>query len=209
MLERERERVAAAGRRLAGSELVVGPAGNASLRAGDLIAVTSAGSVLGELTPDDVVVVDSSGHQVEGDAAPSSELKLHLGIYERFGARGIAHTHAPVSTALACVLDELPAVHYHMVLLGGSVRVAPYVRYGTSELARATLKALEGRSAALMANHGAITFADDVETAVDKALLLEWACRVYWHAAAIGRPRVLDEAQLAEVGQLRPATRER
>jgi L-fuculose-phosphate aldolase len=209
MLERERERVAAAGRRLAHSDLVVGSAGNASLRAGDLIAITSAGSVLADLTPDDIVVVDSSGGQVVGSTAPSSELGLHLGIYERFEARGIAHTHAPISTALACVIDELPVVHYHMVLLGGSVRVAPYARYGTAELASATLAALEERSAALMANHGAVTFADDVESAVDKALLLEWACSVYWHAAAIGQPRVLDVSQVAAVGELRPAARDR
>src|SRR5436190_607202 len=59
----------------------------------------------------------------------------------------------------------------------------------------AVLAELEGRNAALMANHGALNYAPDVGTAVENALLLEWACTVYWRAAAIGAPRVLDEAE--------------
>src|SRR6185503_18910911 len=105
-------------------------------------------------------------------------------------------THAPMTTALSCVLDgELPCVHYQMLLLGGSVHVAPYATFGTRELADGVLDALEGRNAALMANHGALNYAADLETAVENALLLEWACTVYWRAAAIGTPRALDETE--------------
>ena len=71
----------------------------------------------------------------------------------------MVHTHAPMATALSCVLEgELPCVHYQMLLLGGSVPVAPYATFGTPELAAAVLDALEGQTAALMANHGAITY---------------------------------------------------
>jgi L-fuculose-phosphate aldolase len=73
--------------------------------------------------------------------------------------------------------------------------VAPYRTFGTPELAEATLDALDGRLAALMANHGAIAWAGDVDTAVQHSLLLEWGCGVYWHASALGTPRVLDERQ--------------
>jgi len=67
--------------------------------------------------------------------------------------------------------------------------------FGTPELAEATLDALEGRNAALMANHGAITYGGDAQGAVEAALLLEWACSVYWHASALGTPRLLGEAE--------------
>jgi L-fuculose-phosphate aldolase len=102
-----------------------------------------------------------------------------------------------MATAVACVLDELPCVHYQMLPLGGAVRVAPYRTFGSVELAEVTLDALDGRAAALMSNHGAIAVADDLPEAVERALLLEWACALYWHAAQIGTPRVLDEAQQA------------
>jgi L-fuculose-phosphate aldolase len=98
-----------------------------------------------------------------------------------------------MATALSCVLDELPCIHYQMLLLGGTVRVAPYATFGTPELARSVLDALEGRTAALMANHGAIAYAADVDGAIEASLLLEWACTVYWRAAQIGDPRVLGE----------------
>jgi L-fuculose-phosphate aldolase len=199
-LERERERVAAASRLLAASGMVVGTAGNLSQRNGDLVAITPTGAELERLTADEVAVVDLAGEQVDGALAPTSELSLHLGVYERYGAGGVVHTHPPMATALACVLeDELPVVHYQLLLLGGPVRVAPYRTFGTPELAQVTLDALEGRLAALMANHGAITWAQDVDAAVQHSLLLEWGCTVYWRAAAIGTPRALDEEQLQAV----------
>ena len=79
-----------------------------------------------------------------------------------------------------------------MLLLGGDVRVAPYATFGSPELAANVHAALEGRAAALMANHGAVTYAGDLAKAVELALLLEWACTVYWRAASIGTPRTLD-----------------
>lgn len=190
-LERERERVAAAARRLAAEGLVVGTAGNVSERAGELVAVTPTGAQLETLTAEQVTVVNLEGETVAGDLAPTSELGLHVGIYRRYGAGGVVHTHAPFATALACVLDELPIVHYQMLALGGPVRVAPYETFGTTELAERTLAALEGRSAALMANHGAIAYGPDLDAAVSQSSLLEWACSLYWHAAAIGTPRTL------------------
>jgi L-fuculose-phosphate aldolase len=192
-LERERSRVAAAARRLAAEGLVVGTAGNVSERAGDLVAITPTGAALRELTAGHVAVVDTSGKHVDGELAATSELDLHLGIYERYAAGGVVHTHAPMATALSCVLDELPVVHYQLLALGGPVRVAPYRTFGTPELAEATLDALDGRLAALMANHGAIAWAHDVDAAVENSLLLEWACTVYWRASALGTPRTLSE----------------
>jgi L-fuculose-phosphate aldolase len=187
--------VASAARRLAADGLVVGTAGNVSARTGELVAVTPTGAVLAELAPEQVVVVDLDGRAVSGDFAPTSELELHLGAYRRYGAGAVVHAHSPIGTALACVLDEVPLIHYQMLALGGPVRVAPYATFGTSELARLTLEALKDRAAALMANHGMIAIGADLDGAVANALLLEWASDLYWRAAAVGTPRTLDAAQ--------------
>jgi L-fuculose-phosphate aldolase len=194
VLSRQREEVARACRSLAAAGLVSGTSGNLSAREGDAIAVTPTGGVLAEMTAEQVTVVDLSGEVVlEGGLAPTSEVDLHLGVYARYGAGAVVHTHAPVATALSCVLDEVPAVHYEMLLLlGGAVRVAPYRTFGTPELAEAVLEALEGRTAALMANHGTVAFGADVAGALRATEVLEWACGVYWRAACVGTPRVLD-----------------
>src|SRR5918999_2608649 len=192
-LRGEREQVAVVSRRLAAEGLVLGTAGNVSARREGEVAITPTGAALAELEPDHVTVVDLDGDVVDGELAPTSELDLHLGVYRRYDAGAVVHTHAPMATALSCVLDELPCVHYQMLLLGGTVRVAPYATFGTPALAESVLGALEGRTAALMANHGAIAYAADVEAAADLSLLLEWACTVYWRAAQLGEPRALDE----------------
>src|SRR5918999_3812306 len=194
-LRGEREQVAVVSRRLAAEGLVLGTAGNVSARREGEVAITPTGAALAELEPDHVTVVDLDGDVVDGELAPTSELDLHLGVYRRYDAGAVVHTHAPMATALSCVLDELPCVHYQMLLLGGTVPVARYETFGTPRLAESVLEALEGGTAALMANHGAIVHAADMDTAVVLSLLLEWACSVYWHAAAIGEPRLLDSEQ--------------
>ena len=191
--------VVAAAHRLSDEGLVVGTAGNVSMRAADTVAITPTGGVMAKLTAEQITIIDLDGRLVDGELAPTSELDLHLGVYGRFDAGAVVHSHAPMATALSCVLDELPVVHYQMMLLGGPVRVAPYRTFGSPELAAVTLDALEGRTAALMANHGAIVYADDLETAVERSLLLEWASTIYWRAAAIGSPRALSEDQRAAV----------
>lgn len=199
-----RASVADAARQLAGAGLLVGTAGNVSARGvddqADLVAVTATGVVLGGCTPEDVTVVDRGGRVVEGRLAPTSELALHLGVYDaRPGDLAVVHTHAPFATALACVLDELPVLHYQQLSLGGAVRVASYATFGTDELAAHVGAALEGRSAALMANHGSVAVGASLAKAVDHALLLEWLCQLHHRASALGTPRVLTEEQQLDV----------
>lgn len=192
-----RAQVTAAARRLAAAGLVAGTAGNVSARVGEAIAITPTGAELASVSADQVTVVSPDGAVLAGDLAPTSELDLHLGVYAAYGAGAVVHTHAPVSTALSCVLDELPCVHYEMLLLGGPVRVAPYTTFGTPELAASAVTALEGRTAALLANHGTIAFGTDLDGAVRATELLEWSATVYWRAAQIGTPKALgaDERQ--------------
>lgn len=196
-----RAAVAGASRRLAAEGLLIGTAGNVSARLPDepLVAVTGTGVVLAECGPEHVTVVDVDGQVVAGDLAPTSELDLHLGVYGATGTAAVVHTHAQYSTAVACVLDELPVLHYQQLLLGGAVRVAPYATFGTPELAAHVRDALAGRSAALMANHGSVAHGGTLAKAVENALLLEWLCRLHHQASALGPPRALDEDQQAAV----------
>jgi L-fuculose-phosphate aldolase len=189
-----RAAVAAASRRLAQEDLVLGTAGNVSARSGEFVAVTPSSVKLRTLEPEEVAIVDLTGDQVSGPLAPTSELELHLGIHAERGDGAVVHTHAPLATALSITLDELPVVHYQMLLFGGSVRVAPYATFGSPDLAAGVHRALQGRTAALMANHGAVTVAPDANAAVELALLLEWACGLYWRAAQLGEPRTLDSS---------------
>jgi L-fuculose-phosphate aldolase len=194
-----REDVAAAARRLSAEGLLVGTAGNVSARSGDRVAVTGTGVVLGECSAGDVTVVTRSGELVEGELVPTSELDLHLEVYAATETVAVVHTHAPFATAIACVLDELPVLHYQQLLLGGTVRVAPYAAFGTPELAASVCAALEGRQAALMANHGSVAIGDTLGKAADNALLLEWLAALHHRASALGRPRELTEQQQADV----------
>ena len=193
LLQHEREAVAAVCLSLAADGLVAGTSGNVSARSGDHVAITPTGGVLAELTADDVAVVDLEGSLVDGPLEPTSEIALHLGVYHRYDAGGVVHTHPPTATALSCVVDEVPCVHYEMLRLGGPVPVAPYKTFGTPELAETVVEALAGRTAVLMANHGALTYAADPAAAAELTRLLEWACTVYWRAAVIGAPRALGE----------------
>ncbi|WP_327099750.1 class II aldolase/adducin family protein [Nocardia vinacea] len=195
----ERAEVAAACQRLAAQGLLIGTAGNVSLRCGDLVAVTATGAVLAEVIADDVTVVDLAGQVVAGRYAPTSELGLHLDVYRTYATQAVVHTHAPKATAIACVLDELPVIHYQQLLLGGATRVAPFHPFGTVELADAVRTALQGRQSALLANHGAVTIGASLDDAAESALLLEWACALYLDAMTIGRPRELTEQQQAAV----------
>src|SRR5215208_2283899 len=131
----EREAVAAACHRLAAAGLVRGTAGNVSVRAGEAVAITPTGAVLAELEADDVAVIDLDGRLVDGSLRPTSEADMHLAVLRSFDAGAVVHTHAPVATALSTVLEELPVVHYELLLLGGPIRVAPHATFGTPALA--------------------------------------------------------------------------
>jgi L-fuculose-phosphate aldolase len=194
-----RSAVAAAARRLAADGLVIGTSGNERIQVANHVAVTATGADLSRVTPAEVSVVDLSGRVVAGDLEPTSEIDLHLGVYASHDALAVVHTHAPAATALSCVVDELPCIHYQQLLLGGAVRVAPYATFGTPELAASVVDALSGRSAALMANHGAVATGASLDKAVENALLLEWLCAVYRQARSLGEPRLLDDEQQAAV----------
>ena len=195
-----RASLAATARRVADEGLVVGTGGNLSVRDGEDLLVTRSGVDLARCSVEDVVAVGLDGTPRDPHApTPTSELPLHLGVYADTSASAVVHVHAPWSTAVACVLDELPVVHYQQLLLGGTVRVAPFATFGTPALADAVRAALEGRSVALMANHGAVAHGSSLDQALERALLLEWLCALHHRASALGPVRTLTEEQQHEV----------
>jgi L-fuculose-phosphate aldolase len=200
LLPDAREAIVTTCQELSRAGLVVGTAGNVSVREGDLVAVSPSGLRYAELTPELVGVHRLDGAAVEAPLQPTSELPLHLAIYAaRPEAGAIVHTHSVAATALSTLVDEVPAVHYYVAMFGGPVLVAPYATYGTEELAHNVVIALHDRTACLMGSHGAVTIGPDLVTAYDKSVYLEWLCEVYLRASSAGSPRLLSAGQIAAV----------
>ncbi|HUN33701.1 MAG TPA: class II aldolase/adducin family protein [Trebonia sp.] len=200
LLPAAREAIVTACQELSRAGLVVGTAGNVSVRDDDLVAVSPSGVSYADLAPELVGVHRLDGTAVEAPLKPSSELPLHLALYAaRPEAGAVVHTHSPAATALSALVDEVPAVHYYLAMFGGPVRVAPYATYGTTELAGQVVRALADRTGCLMGNHGAVTIGPDLPAAQDKSLYLEWLCDVYLRASSAGAPRLLPSAEIAAV----------
>lgn len=212
LLAAERAGVVEACRRLRRDRLVIGTAGNVSVRAGNLLAVSPSGVDYDALTPELVGVHRLDGSPVEAALPPTSELPLHLAVYAGTTASAVVHTHGVASTALSTVVDEVPPSHYYSAMFGGPVRVAAYATFGSAELAAGVAAALIDRSAALMSNHGAVTIGASLARAVERAGYLEWVCDVHLRAVSTGLPVTLlpaDELDrvadlLASYGQQPP-----
>ncbi len=192
-----RAAIAAAYRDLGRRGFVPGSSGNVSARTARGMLITPTGWAAEAVTAAAIVAVTTEG-AVRGRGVPSSEFPMHAAIYRAYSAAGaIVHTHAEACTALACLGQELPAFHYMIVAFGGhDVRCAPYVTFGTPELAAATVAALDGRRACLLANHGMIVHAPTVAQALEDAIVLESLARQYLLARAAGTPRLLSPEEL-------------
>jgi L-fuculose-phosphate aldolase len=188
-------------RDLARLGLNTGSTGNVSARTRQGMLITRTGATAETATPDSLIgmALDGTVRKPVANAAPSSEWAMHAAIYQADpAAQAIVHTHADACTALACLNEGLPAFHYMIASFGGvDVRCAPYVTFGTAELAALATEAIAGRSACLLANHGMIVHAASPRKALSAALRLETLCRQYLLARAAGTPRLLTEAEMA------------
>ncbi len=198
-LQTAREQLVSYCGRMIADGLAVGAAGNMSVCEDDLVAITPSGLSYAELMPSDICITTLSGEEVDAPETPSSELPMHLAVYAATDAGAVVHTHSAEVIAVSATCAELPAVHYAINGLGGPVRVAAYTRFGSAGLAEAAVAALDGRSAAILQNHGAICYGRTLREAYDRAVLLEWLARVYRLARAHGEPRILSQAELEEV----------
>ncbi|MEZ4339224.1 MAG: class II aldolase/adducin family protein [Sandaracinaceae bacterium] len=191
--------------------LVVGSAGNVSVRApGDAkhFVITPSSIAYDALTPEQVMVVDEDGDLLELDdeeldRAPSFETPVHLGVYAaRPDVNAIVHTHSRWASARAVARASIPPVVDEMVVyLGGPVEVAAYAASGSDELADAVVEALGPRSAVLLAAHGVLTTGKDLKKAFKNAELVEHVAQVVTLAAQIRGgplPTLPDEVVEAE-----------
>lgn len=178
-----------------------GTSGNVSVRWGEGMLVTPSGIVPDALTPEAIVQVRADGSVAGGGLNPSSEWRMHAGIYARRpDARAVVHCHARHATILACAGREIPPLHYMVAVSGGmSVPVAPYATFGTDALAQGVVDTLDGRRACLMANHGLIALGANLRQALAVTEEIEEQAAVYWGTLAIGGPALLDEGQMRAV----------
>ena len=188
------------GRRMAHDRLVVGSAGNISVRIEETFVMTPSGVNYDEITEAGICLLDGNGTLLAGDGRRSSEWPMHRKIYDSTAATAVVHTHSPFAAAVSTVCDEIPAIHYSILRLGGTtVPVVPYTTFGSAGLADLAAAALADRTGALLENHGAVVCGTSLAEAYDRALLLEWLAEVYWRALLVGSPRILDAAELDEV----------
>jgi L-fuculose-phosphate aldolase len=170
--------------------------GNISIRVdGDQMLITPRGRSYEELTPDDIVLVNYHTSAYVGHVKPSSEKELHGEIYRtRQDVNAVIHTHQMNASTVAAARREVPPVLEEMKeIIGPTVRVAEYALSSTRKISRKTVQALEGRKAALMANHGAVCTGKDLEEAFTVCLTLEKACQAFIEAEFLGGIKTSQE----------------
>ncbi len=177
-----------------------GKSGNVSARTDDGFLVTPTGLAYDATQPADVVAMTQDG-TARGPRPPSSEWRFHRDIYTARGeVRAIVHAHSPFATSLACLRRDIPPFHYMIAIAGGKdIRCAAYATFGTQELSDHALRALEGRNACLLANHGMIAVGASLAAALALAVEVEALAEQYWRALQIGTPYLLSDAEMEVV----------
>lgn len=180
-----------------------GTSGNVSARCGEAMLVTPSGVPPERLSGEQMVLVQPDGGVPEGGLRPSSEWRMHQQILNRRpDAKAVVHCHSRHATILACAGREIPSMHYMVAVGGGaSVPLAPYATFGSVELAEAVVETLDGRAAALMANHGQIVVARSLDAALAIAEEIEEQAAVYWGTLAIGGPKLLSGEEMDHILQ--------
>lgn len=192
----KKQQVIAAGLRLLQEGLVAGTWGNVSLRVDkDFMLITPSGRKYEDITAEDIVLMDIHTSKYEGTIKPSSEHKLHSEIYRtRPEINAVIHTHQMNASTCAAARREVPPILDDMAqIIGTSVRVAPYALPSTHKIVKGTVKALKGRMAALMANHGAVCIGRDMEEAFVVAQVLEKACKAFIEAEFLGGAKGINK----------------
>jgi L-fuculose-phosphate aldolase len=185
------------------SGLNQGTSGNISVRQGPDMLITPSSVPYDAMTPEMICAVPLDDPESwKGPRKPSSEWRFHRDILAaRPDVQAVVHTHSTNCAALAICRREIPAVHYMIAAFGGpTVRCSDFAIFGTQELSDAALRALEGRNACLLANHGAIACGPSLDRAMWLMNELETLARQYILALGIGDPVILDDAAIAETG---------
>ena len=179
-----------------------GVSGNISLRTPEGMLITPSGVAYEKMRPEMLVLVPLDGSAIApGQMKPSSEWQFHRDILlAKPQEMAVVHAHPVFCTALAMNPQAIPACHYMVAAFGGNdVRLADYALFGTAELSRHVVTALQDRSACLMANHGAVVTGDTLERAQWRMAELETLAKGYVTALSIGQPRILSSKNMFDV----------
>ena len=132
---------------------------------------------------------------------PSSEWRFHQDVYlKKEEAKAIVHSHSPHATAISAHGKTIPAFHYMIALAGGDdIKCAEYATFGTTELSKNIIKALENRKACLMSNHGQLAFGVNLKQAFELAEEVENICHQYIIALKIGKPKILSYVEMQKI----------
>ena len=188
-IESAKQKIIEAGKRLLIEGLVARTWGNVSIRVDEkIMAITPSGRTYEELTLSDIVLVNYQTSKYEGSIKPSSEKELHCEIYRtRKNINAVIHTHQMNASTVAAARREVPPILDDMAqIIGPGVRVADYALPSTKKIVRKTVKALNGRMAALMANHGAVCIGHNIDEAFVVCQVLEKACKAFIEAEFLG-----------------------
>jgi len=181
--------------------------GNISLRTNeddkDGYLITPSGKKYETLKPDDIVFMGLNAEVENNDSPnkPSSEWRFHRDIYiNKKDAQAIVHAHSPHATAVSSHGKSIPPFHYMIALAGGEdIKCAEYATFGTEDLSKNIIKALEKRTACLMSNHGQVAFGKNLEEAFELAQEIENICQQYVIALKIGQPKILSFEEMKKV----------
>lgn len=178
-----------------------GMSGNVGLRVPGGLLISPSGRPYDGLRPEDIVFMHEDGRVPEGQRKPSSEWRMHRDVLvARPQAMAIVHVHAPSATAISCLRRSIPAFHYMVAVAGGdSIRCADYATFGTEALAQNALKALEDRTACLLANHGMLALGSSASEALALAVEVEALADQYRRALQIGEPVLLPPEEMQRV----------
>jgi L-fuculose-phosphate aldolase len=177
-----------------------GTSGNISARVEGGFLISPTGTPYDQLTPDMVVRVGMDGCYT-GTIKPSSEWQLHRDVYlSNPSHQAIVHTHSTYATALAILGKAIPAIHYTIAAAGGSdIRCARYATFGSEDLARNVVEAMQGRRACLMEHHGVLAAHRSLQRALSLASLVELLAQQYMICRAVQEPPVLGDDEIARV----------
>ena len=175
--------------------------GNISIRHKDGFLITPSGKKYSSLNNKDIVFVSLDGKFDQTKGVPSSEWKFHQDIYrKKKEAKAIVHAHSTNATAVSTHNRSIPSFHYMVAMAGGhDIKCAKYATYGTRELSKNILKALKGRKACLIANHGQIAFEENLSKAFELAEEVENISLQYITSLKLGKPKILTLKEMKKV----------
>jgi L-fuculose-phosphate aldolase len=189
--QRVKEEICAVGKKLWQRSYVDGNGGNISYRIAENAVICTPTLVSkGDLTPDDLCMVDLEGTQIAGVRPRTSEILLHLEIYKNVPqAKGVVHCHPPHATAYAITGHVPPSsIIPEFDVFIGSVALSPYETPGTQKFAETVVPYVRSHNTVLLGNHGIVCWADTVTHAEWFAEVLETYCWTLLISRQLGVP---------------------